>query len=142
MGEHEGRIALITGAASGIGRALAERAAGEGMTVVLVDVDEQALASARSALAARGADARAYTVDVSDRAAMLALGEAVRSEVGDVWLLVNNAGVFLAGRFLDAPREQWDFTIGVNLWGVVNGLHAFLAGMVARDAGHVVNTSS
>ena len=112
------------------------------MTVVLVDVDEDALAQARSALASSGVAAHAIAVDVSDRAAMTRLGESVAEEVGDVWLLVNNAGVFLAGSFLEMPVAQWDFMIDVNLWGVVNGLHTFLPGMVARDAGHVVNTSS
>ncbi|MGH2851600.1 MAG: SDR family NAD(P)-dependent oxidoreductase, partial [Solirubrobacteraceae bacterium] len=80
--------------------------------------------------------------DVSDRAAMLELADRVSSELGDVWLLVNNAGVFLAGTFLEMPPSQWDFVIGVNLWGVVYGLQAFLPGMIERDGGHVVSTSS
>jgi NADP-dependent 3-hydroxy acid dehydrogenase YdfG len=136
------RIALITGAASGIGYALAQRAAADGMTVVLVDVDADAVERARERLAAGGASAHARALDVSDRAAMIALATEVGEEIGDVWLLVNNAGVFLAGTFLEMPPEQWEFIIGVNLWGVVYGLQAFLPGMVARDGGHVVNTSS
>ena len=73
---------------------------------------------------------------------MLAVAERVHEEVGEVWLLVNNAGVFLAAPFLESTPPQWEFILGVNLWGVVHGLQAFLPGMVARDSGHVVNTSS
>jgi len=142
MAAYEGKIAVITGGASGIGYAIAERAGAEDMTVVLVDVDADALSTARGALESRGVVAHAMAVDVSDRAAMTSLRERVEAEVGEVWLLVNNAGVFLAGAFLEMPIAQWQFMIDVNLWGVVNGLHAFLPGMVERDAGHVVNTSS
>jgi NAD(P)-dependent dehydrogenase (short-subunit alcohol dehydrogenase family) len=142
MSGYAGKVAVITGAASGIGRAIAERAGAEGMAVALVDVDAGALEQAREAVEATGARARAYSVDVSDRAAMLSLAEGVASDLGDVWLLVNNAGVFLASTFLEMPPEQWDFIIDVNLWGVVYGLQAFLPGMVARDGGHVVSTSS
>jgi len=138
-----GRIAVITGGASGIGLALAERAIDEGMTVVLADIDEAALADAREALE-EGAAGRvhAHAIDVSDRAAVVALAERVAAEVGPTWLLVNNAGVFIAAPFLEMSPEQWDFTVGVNLWGVVYGMQAFLPGMVERDSGHIVNTSS
>ena len=142
MPGYDGRIAVITGGASGIGYAIAERAGAEGMIVVLVDVDAQALDSARAALEATGIQAHALRADVSDREAMIELGRRVEEEVGAPWLLVNNAGVFLAAPFLEMPLEQWDFLIGVNLWGVVYGLHAFLPGMVARDSGYVINTSS
>jgi NAD(P)-dependent dehydrogenase (short-subunit alcohol dehydrogenase family) len=142
MPSYDGRIAVITGGASGIGYALAQRAGAEGMTVVLVDVDAEALDGAHAALEAGGTVVHALVADVSDRDAMMALGELVAAEIGETWLLVNNAGVFLAAPFLDMPPEQWDFIIGVNLWGVVYGLQAFLPGMVARNSGHVVNTSS
>ena len=143
MSGYAGKVAVITGAASGIGFAIAERAGAEGMAVALVDIDEGALEPARAALEAAGATARAYAVDVSDRDAMTGAGRAGRrDELGDVWLLVNNAGVFLAGTFLEMPPSQWDFILGVNLWGVVYGLQAFLPGMVERDSGHVVSTSS
>jgi NAD(P)-dependent dehydrogenase (short-subunit alcohol dehydrogenase family) len=142
MPAHQGKIAVVTGGASGIGFAIAERAGAEGMIVVLVDVDATALAAARAALERDGVVVHALTADVSDRDAMMALAAQVEAEVGDVWLLVNNAGVFLAAPFLEMPPEQWEFIIGVNLWGVVHGLHAFLPGMVARDSGYVVNTAS
>jgi NAD(P)-dependent dehydrogenase (short-subunit alcohol dehydrogenase family) len=142
MPTYQGKIAVVTGGASGIGFAIAQRAGAEGMIVVLVDVDATALAGARAALEREGVVVHALAADVSDRDAVMALAAQVEAEVGDVWLLVNNAGVFLAAPFLEMPPEHWEFIIGVNLWGVVHGLHAFLPGMVARDSGHVVNTSS
>lgn len=142
MPDYRGRVAVITGGASGIGLAIAERAGAQGMVVVLVDVDAEALERAATALEANGVAVHALTADVADRDAMATVAQRVSEEIGDTWLLVNNAGVFLAAPFLAATTEQWDFIIGVNLWGVVHGMRAFLPGMVARDAGHVVNTSS
>jgi NADP-dependent 3-hydroxy acid dehydrogenase YdfG len=136
------KVAVITGGANGIGRALADRAGADGMAVALLDVDAEALRDVTAALEARGVDARAITVDVTDREAMVAAAELVEREIGDTTLLVNNAGVFLAAPFRDVTPAQWEFILGVNLWGVVHGLHAFLPGMVARDEGHVVNVSS
>jgi NAD(P)-dependent dehydrogenase (short-subunit alcohol dehydrogenase family) len=143
MPAREGQIAVITGGASGIGLSLGHRACAEGMTVVLADIDDVALEHARVALE-EGAPGRVHSqaLDVSDRAAMARFATRVESEIGPVWMLANNAGVFVAAPFLDMSLEQWDFVIGVNLWGVVHGLHAFLPAMVARDSGHVVNTSS
>jgi NAD(P)-dependent dehydrogenase (short-subunit alcohol dehydrogenase family) len=142
MSEYAGKVAVITGGASGIGLAIARKAAAEGMVVVLVDIDESALASARAALADEGATVHSYAVDVSDRDAVVALAQRVGAEVGDAWLLVNNAGVFLPGSFSEMPPEQWHFIIDVNMWGVVYGTQAFLPGMLARDSGHIINTSS
>jgi NAD(P)-dependent dehydrogenase (short-subunit alcohol dehydrogenase family) len=132
----------VTGGANGIGYAIAELAGANGMTVVLADIDASALERARTGLAASGVAAHAFEVDVSDRDAVTRLAARVESEVGEIWLLVNNAGVFLAGSILEMPPSQWEFLIGVNLWGVVHGLQAFLPGMVSRDSGHVVNTGS
>ena len=142
MPSYEGKVAVITGGASGIGYAIAQRAGAEGMTVVLVDVEAPALADACAALVAKGIAVHAFVADVSDREAMLELAQRVADEVGEVWLLVNNAGVFVAAPFLESTAQEWEFVIGTNLWGVVHGLQAFLPGMVARDSGHVVNTSS
>jgi NAD(P)-dependent dehydrogenase (short-subunit alcohol dehydrogenase family) len=139
---YRGKIAVVTGAASGIGYAVASRAADEGMTVVLADIDAAKLAGAAAALRTAGADVHAIGVDVSDRESVMRLAARVRDEVGDVWLLVNNAGVYLSAPFVEMPLAQWEFVVGVNLWGVVHGLHAFLPGMVDRDSGYVVNTSS
>jgi len=142
MPSYDGKVAVITGGASGIGYAIAQRAGAEGMTVVLVDVEAPALANAAAALVSKGIAVHAFVTDVSDREAMLTLAQRVGDEVGEVWLLVNNAGVFVAAPFLESTPAQWEFVIGTNLWGVVHGLQAFLPGMVARDSGHVVNTSS
>jgi NADP-dependent 3-hydroxy acid dehydrogenase YdfG len=142
MPDYAGKVAVITGAASGIGFAIAERAAAEEMVVVLVDIDEGALAPARAALEADGAAVHSYAVDVSDRAGVMELARRVGEEVGDAWLVVNNAGVFLPGSFLEMPPQQWDFMIDVNMWGVVYGIQAFLPGLVERDSGHIISTSS
>jgi NAD(P)-dependent dehydrogenase (short-subunit alcohol dehydrogenase family) len=142
MPSHSGRVAVVTGGASGIGHALARRAAADGMTVVLADVEASALESAAAAMRAQGATVHAYEVDVSDRSAVLGLAERVESEVGPTWLLANNAGVFVAAPFLESTPQDWEWVLGVNLWGVVHGLQAFLPHMVARDEGHIVNTAS
>ena len=142
MADHHGKVAVITGGASGIGLALAQRAGAEGMAVALVDIDEAALERAAADLRAQGIDAHTIAADVSQAEAMEAVAGRVTAEVGDPWLLVNNAGVFLAAPFLETTPAQWDFVVGVNLWGVVHGMRAFLPGMVARDSGHVINVSS
>jgi 2-hydroxycyclohexanecarboxyl-CoA dehydrogenase len=128
-----GAVALVTGAGSGIGAATARAFAAEGATVIAVDVDgEAAEKTARDC----GGDLR--RVDVTDRAAM----DALAADVGPLDVLVNNAGVGMTGRFLDTPTADWDWLLGVNLQGVVNGCRAFGPSMVERGRGHVVNVSS
>ena len=142
MSDYQGKVAVVTGAASGIGLAVASRAAAEGMTVVLADIDAAKLAGAAATLRSRGADAHAIEVDVSDRQAVLDMARRVRDEVGETWLLVNNAGVYFSAPFVQMPQAGWEFVLGANLWGVVYCLQAFLPRMVERDSGHIVNTSS
>jgi NADP-dependent 3-hydroxy acid dehydrogenase YdfG len=142
MPGYQGKVAVVTGAASGIGYAVAARAAAEGMTVVLADIDAPRLQEAARSLRAGGADARAMVADVSDRDSVTDLARRVAREAGDTWLLVNNAGVYLSAPFTEMPAADWEFVLGVNLWGVVHCLQAFLPGMLERDSGHVVNTSS
>src|SRR3954451_489135 len=142
MPGYQGKVAVVTGAASGIGYAVAARAAAEGMTVVLADIDAPRLQEAARSLRAGGADARAMVADVSDRDSVTDLARRVAQEAGETWLLVNNAGVYLSAPFTEMPAADWEFVLGVNLWGVVHCLQAFLPGMVERDSGHVVNTSS
>ena len=142
MPGYQGKVAVVTGAASGIGYAVAARAAAEGMTVVLADIDAPRLQEAARSLRAGGADARAMVADVSDRDSVTDLARRVAQEAGDAWLLVNNAGVYLSAPFSEMPAADWEFVLGVNLWGVVHCLQAFLPGMLERDSGHVVNTSS
>ncbi|MGH8980678.1 MAG: SDR family NAD(P)-dependent oxidoreductase [Acidimicrobiales bacterium] len=140
--ELAGKVAVVTGAASGMGEAMAERAATEGMHVVLVDVEEQALARVAERLAGTGATVWPMQADVSDRAAVVRVADRVGDEVGPTWLLVNNAGVGSSAPVHALAHEQWEFVLGVNLWGVVHGLETFLPGMIERDAGYVVNTAS
>jgi NAD(P)-dependent dehydrogenase (short-subunit alcohol dehydrogenase family) len=142
MPGYQGKVAVVTGAASGIGYAVAARAAAEGMTVVLADIDAPRLQEAARSLRAGGADARAMVADVSDRDSVTDLARRVAQEAGETWLLVNNAGVYLSAPFTEMPAADWEFVLGVNLWGVVHCLQAFLPGMLERDSGHVVNTSS
>jgi NADP-dependent 3-hydroxy acid dehydrogenase YdfG len=112
------------------------------MTVVLADIDTARLSDATASLRGAGADVHPVEVDVSDRESVAGLARHVRDEVGDAWLLVNNAGVYLSAPFTEMPAADWEFVVGVNLWGVVHGMQAFLPGMVERDSGHVINTSS
>lgn len=142
MPGYQGKVAVVTGAASGIGYAIAARAAAEGMTVVLADIDTARLRDAAASLRGAGADVHPAEVDVSDRESVADLARCVRDDVGDAWLLVNNAGVYLSAPFTEMPAADWEFVVGVNLWGVVHGMQAFLPGMVERDSGHVINTSS
>jgi NAD(P)-dependent dehydrogenase (short-subunit alcohol dehydrogenase family) len=142
MSTYQGKLAVITGGASGIGLAMARHAGGLGMSVALLDVEKPALVDATVALGAAGVDVHAFECDVADREQVHATARRIEAEVGDPWLLANNAGVFVAAPFLESTHEQWRWVLNVNLWGVVHWLEAFLPGMVARDAGHVINTSS
>ena len=136
-----GKLVLVTGAASGIGAATAKAFAAAGARLVLCDVDADRLGAVCGELGDAVVLSRA--VDVADRAAMRAFADAVHAiaPAGDV--LVNNAGVAVAGGILDTSLADWDWLLGVNLYGVVHGLHFFVPPMVARGAGgHVVNISS
>jgi NAD(P)-dependent dehydrogenase (short-subunit alcohol dehydrogenase family) len=148
MQELRDKVAVVTGAASGIGLGMATVFAREGMKVVLADVEQAALEQAAFTLSAAGAEVLAVPTDVSDRAAVFALAEAAMQRFGRVHVLCNNAGVGGAtggGRrgIWNAPPEAWDWVLGVNLMGVVNGLQAFVEPMLAHgEDGHIVNTSS
>jgi NAD(P)-dependent dehydrogenase (short-subunit alcohol dehydrogenase family) len=144
-----GRVAVVTGAASGIGLGLAERFAAEGMSVVMADVEEAALAKAAAGLADRiatttgGAPVLPVVTDVSDRAAVDALRDAALSAFGAVHVVCNNAGVGGPhGPLWECPPGEWDWVLRVNLDGVMNGVRAFMPVLLEQDAGHLVNTSS
>jgi len=138
-----GRVAVVTGAASGIGLGLAERFAAEGMRVVMADVEEPALAKAAAGLAEAGAAVLPVATDVADRAAVDALREAALSAFGAVHVVCNNAGVGGPhGPLWECPPGEWDWVLGVNLEGVMNGVRAFMPVLLEQDAGHLVNTSS
>jgi NAD(P)-dependent dehydrogenase (short-subunit alcohol dehydrogenase family) len=138
-----GRVAVVTGAASGIGLGLAGRLAAEGMRVVMADVEEPALMAAARTVAATGADVLAVVTDVADPVAVEALRDAAVSAYGAVHLLCNNAGVGGPhGPLWECPRGEWDWVLGVNLGGVINGVRAFMPLLLDQDAAHVLNTSS
>lgn len=142
MRDLKGRVALVTGAASGIGRETALLLARQGMRLVICDVNAEALEGLRAEVAAVSECLLAERVDVSDRAAMAAFAEAVHAQVPAVDVLVNNAGVGLAGDALSMSLEDWDWILGINLYGVIYGCHYFIPPMAARGEGHVVNVSS
>src|SRR5689334_20173305 len=121
------RVAVVTGAASGIGLGMAERFAAEGMRVVLADVEEEALAAAERAIAARGAETLAVRTDVACAEDVQALARATIDRFGAVHVVCNNAGV--GGEGLptwEQSLQSWQWILGVNLWGVIHGIHAFL----------------
>jgi len=142
MEKLEGKVAVITGAASGIGRAVALRAASEGMRVVLADIEEGPLKEAESEVGRRGAETVAVAVDVSDGASVRELRDRALEAFGAVHLVHNNAGVGGGGPIWDVPERDWRWILGVNLWGVVHGVATFVPLFIEQGEGHVVNTAS
>lgn len=138
-----GKSALVTGAASGIGRATALALAAQGARLILCDVDVDGLARVAEEVGARGECLLARRVDVSNLEEMARFAEETHAHVPAVDILVNNAGVYLTGGLLDLTPEDWDWVLSVNLRGVIHGCHLFVPAMLARGAGgHVVNLSS
>ncbi|MFG3172968.1 SDR family NAD(P)-dependent oxidoreductase [Streptomyces sp. NPDC048200] len=140
-----GQVAVVTGAASGIGLAMARRFAAEGLKVVLADVEEGALGKAAAELREDGADVHARVVDVGERSEVVALAEDAYSTYGAVHVLCNNAGVGSGaeGRMWEHDPNDWKWAFAVNVWGVFHGIQAFVPRMIAAGGpGHVVNTSS
>jgi NAD(P)-dependent dehydrogenase (short-subunit alcohol dehydrogenase family) len=143
MEDLRGRTAVVTGGASGIGLALAQRFLEQGMNVVVADVEAAALDEAVGRLE-RSGPVLGVPTDVSDRDQVFALASAAREAFGPVSVLCNNAGVggASAGAAWERDPRDWEWIVGVNLWGVVHGVQAFVPDMVERDEGHVVNTAS
>jgi NAD(P)-dependent dehydrogenase (short-subunit alcohol dehydrogenase family) len=143
MDRFDGRVAVVTGAGSGIGRALALRAAGEGMRVVIADVEVGALEEAAAEVETAGAEVVVVPTDVSRSDQVDALARIAYERFGAVHLLCNNAGVFQAGISWQRSMADWEWVLGVNLWGVLHGIRSFVPRMLeGGDEGHVVNTSS
>jgi NAD(P)-dependent dehydrogenase (short-subunit alcohol dehydrogenase family) len=137
-----GKVAVVTGGASGIGRAMAERFLAEGMKVVLADVEDDALASAVATLSSDGAPVVGQRTDVSDVASLERLAERTVEEFGRVDVLCNNAGVDTGGSFLGIAESGWRWVMDVNFYGVLNGCRIFLPLLAQQEEAHIVNTGS
>jgi NAD(P)-dependent dehydrogenase (short-subunit alcohol dehydrogenase family) len=143
MKEFRGKTAVVTGAASGIGRALAQRCADEGMKVVLADIEEKALADAEKEMRGGGASVLAVVTDVSKADDIEALAKKTLETYGAVHLLFNNAGVGGGFGAWNSTEEDWRWVLGVDLWGVIHGIRVFIPIMLKQDMEcHVVNTAS
>jgi NAD(P)-dependent dehydrogenase (short-subunit alcohol dehydrogenase family) len=140
--DYTDRVAVVTGAASGIGRALALAFARRGAHVALVDVNETGLVAVAAEAATLGRKASRHVADVADRARMAALPDEVLREHGRVSVLVNNAGVSVAGDFEAHSLEDFDWIVGINFWGVVHGCKFFLPHLRREPEAHIVNLSS
>jgi NAD(P)-dependent dehydrogenase (short-subunit alcohol dehydrogenase family) len=138
-----GRVAVVTGAASGLGRAMAERFAAEGMRVLLSDIDRDGVREVAMALSEAGSDAHAVVTDVSRAEDVERLADEAFARFGAVHVLCNNAGVVKNARSWALTLDDWEWVLGVDLWSVIHGVRAFVPRMLAQgDAGHVVNTAS
>lgn len=142
MKQFQDRVAVVTGAGSGIGRAVCLELAGRGVHLALVDVSEQGLQETQGLALAQGVSVTTHTVDVSDRAQMAALPEAVLAGHGAVHILVNNAGVSVSHTFVDQSIEDIEWITGINYWGVMYGCKFFLPYLLQCDEAHIVNMSS
>jgi NAD(P)-dependent dehydrogenase (short-subunit alcohol dehydrogenase family) len=144
MKEFKDRVAVVTGGASGIGRAMADRFAAAGMNVVLADVEESALRTAEADLRSQGATVLGVLTDVAKAESIENLAKKTLDAFGGVHVLCNNAGV--GGGFGPSwtqPLQNWEWGFGVNLWGVIHGIHTFVPIMLKQDTeGHIVNTAS
>lgn len=141
--EFDGKVAVITGAASGFGRAFAQKAAALGMKLVLADVDGDALAASVTALRDAGAEAVGVATDVSQSAQVEALARTALDTFGKVHLLFNNAGVGTGGFLWENTENDWTWVLGVNVMGVAHGVRAFAPIMLRqKEPAHIVNTAS
>ena len=139
----EGKVAVVTGAASGIGRALATRFAEEGMKLVLADVEAESLAEVARVLEDRGTEVLNVRTDVAQADDLSALAEATLDRYGKAHVVCNNAGVFAGGLSWEAPQSDWDWVLGVNVYGILNGMRAFVPILLEQnESAHIVNTVS
>ncbi|WP_406234072.1 SDR family NAD(P)-dependent oxidoreductase [Nocardia sp. NBC_01009] len=142
MKSFENKVAVITGAGSGIGRALALELARRGARLALSDIDTGAVADTAGRCEKLGATAIPYELDVAHRAAVYAHADDVRGEFGGVNLVINNAGVALGAKVEDMEWSDFDWLMNINFWGVAHGTKAFLPDVIASGDGHIVNVSS
>lgn len=137
-----GKTAVITGGASGMGRAFADRFGAAGCRIVIADIEEPAIATAVSELEAAGVEVMGVRTDVSDGASMDALGTAVTERFGGAHVVCLNAGVGAGGPMGEVTTADWEWVLGVNLWGVIHGVRVFLPSLEAQNEGHIVITAS
>ena len=137
-----GNVAVITGGASGIGLAMAERFIAEGMRVVLADIDAPKLRDVEARLTEAGADVATTICNTTSEAAVAVLAEFTLGRFGAAHVLCNNAGIIGVGDAWRDPMELWERVIGVNLYGVIHGIRSFLPIMQQQGIGHIVNTAS
>jgi NAD(P)-dependent dehydrogenase (short-subunit alcohol dehydrogenase family) len=143
MDQLAGRVAIVTGAASGIGLAIVEAFVAEGMRVVMADVDEEHLAEHAARLTGLGRDVLAVAADVRDPEALNGVGRAAIDRYGALHVAVNNAGIVNGGNSWEIPLDEWHRVIDVDLWGVIHGIHAFVPFILETgQEGHVVNVAS
>jgi len=142
MRDLRGRVAVVTGGASGIGRAMAQCFAAEGMKLVLADVEEPALERAAAELASGGTETLGVPTDVRDALQVRALADRTLDRFGAVHVVCNNAGVAPLGPILDTTLEDWRWLVDVNLMGVVHGIETFAPILIEQGEGHIVNTGS
>jgi len=143
MKEFKNKVAVITGGASGIGFAIAERAAVRGMHIIIADIEQAVLDSAKAQLEVHGTTVVSSQTDVTDPQQMESLANSAIDRFGAVHLMVNNAGVGgVAGPIWETELSDWRWVLNVNMWGVIHGIHAFSKIMVRQNEGHIVNTAS
>lgn len=143
MKDVRGKVAVVTGAASGIGFAMSDRFTAEGMKVVMADVEEGPLDDAAGRLASRGADVLPVPTDVRSPDAVEALADAAFERYGAVHVVCNNAGVAGSSRApWDLSRGEWEWIMDVNLWGPIHGTRTFVPRLIKQGEGHIVNTAS
>ncbi len=138
MKDLKGKVAAVTGAGSGLGRAMALAFSREGMRVALADVDEKGLQETM----ALGVDGFTMRVDVSKGPEVQKFSDETEKKLGPAWLVCNNAGVSPLGAVWENTVADWQWILGVNLWGVIHGVRAFVPRLIERNAGHIVNTAS
>jgi len=142
MKELKGKVAAVTGAASGLGRSMALAFAAEGMDLALADVDEVNLSSVQDEVLAKGVRAITLKVDVSNAQQLEIFRDQTLTRLGGVHVVCNNAGVSPLGAVWENSPADWQWILGVNLWGVIHGVRAFTPHLIKQDEGHIVNTAS